>query len=126
MTNALFKCLTCENIFRSRAKLKDHVKHDHQSSINIKFQDGDVVQIKRGEDNAFKCKCGKGFKLPVSLQRHGKNCKGELIAREEEERGAELMDASDLDASENMNMNDRVMPIDCIGTRISLEKADYR
>ena len=103
MTNALFICITCNNIFRNHSELNYHVKRDHQSSIKIKFQNGGVTEVKRAEDNTFKCKCGKIFKLPDSLRRHARICRDELTEQEEDEREAELMDMDDSDASESLN-----------------------
>jgi len=89
----------------------------------IKFPDGNVTKVERAENNTFKCKCGKSFMHPESLRRHAKNCRDELVEQEEE---VELMDIDDSDASELIGMDDRVLPVDCIGMQISREKADYR
>src|SRR5436190_12075861 len=110
MTNTLFTCTTCNNIFRSRSDLNYHVKRDHQSSVKVKFQNGGVTQVKRGEDNTFKCKCEKSFKLPDSLRRHAKRCNSELTEIEEDEGEKVLMDVDDCDVSES---DDRVVPADC-------------
>ena len=78
-----------------------------------------MAEVKRAEDNTFKCKCGKRVRLPDSLRRHAKRCNGELT--ESEERA--LMDVlEDSDASESMNMDDRIVPADCFGSLISYEK----
>jgi hypothetical protein len=123
MTNALLTCVTCNNIFRNRSELNYHVKRDHQSAVKVKFQHGGVAEVKRAEDNTFKCKCGKRLRLPDSLRRHAKGCNGELT---EPEEGA-LMDVlEDSDVSESMDMDDRVVPADCIGALISQESADCR
>jgi uncharacterized C2H2 Zn-finger protein len=119
MTNTLLKCTKCNNIFRSRHDLDNHVKRDHQSLVKIKFQNGEVTEVKRAEDNTFKCKCGKSFKLPDSLRRHARTCRGELTEQEEDERQAELMDIDDSDASELLDLNDRVVPADCYGALFS-------
>src|SRR5947207_841146 len=113
MTNALLKCIKCNDIFRTRHDLEYHVKHDHQSLVKVKFQNGGVTEVKRAEDNTFKCKCGKSFKLPDSLRRHAKRCNDELMEPEENEGEDVLMD--DTDASESMDMDDRVIPADCFG-----------
>src|SRR5262245_57477309 len=110
MKNTLFTCDICKEIFKDHTDLKNHIRRHHQSMVKVKFPSGDVAEIKRAEDNTFKCKCGKGFKLPNSLHRHAKVCNNELIEQEEE---AELMDMDDFDASEQMNMDNRIMPIDC-------------
>ena len=124
MTNALLKCIKCNDIFRTRHDLEYHVKRDHQSSVKVKFQNGDVTEVKRAEDNTFKCKCEKSFKLPDSLRRHAKRCNDELTEPEEdeEEEGA-LMDVlEDSDASESMDVDDRIILADCFGALISYEK----
>ena len=122
MTNALLTCITCKDIFRSCYDLNNHVRRYHQSSVKVKFQNGDVAEVKRGEDNAFKCKCGKSFKLPDSLRRHAKGCNGELIESEEDEEERVLMDVDDYDALQSMNIDDRIVPADCFGALISYEK----
>jgi len=121
MTNALLKCITCNDIFRTRHDLEYHVKRDHQSSVKVKFQNGDVTEVKRAEDNTFKCKCGKSVKLPDSLRRHARTCRGELTDPEQIEREPELMDV-DSDASESLIADARVIPADCFGTLICYEK----
>ena len=125
MKNTLFTCITCKNIFRNRSELNYHVKRNHQSNVKVIFQNGDVSEIERAEDGMFKCKCGKSFQYPDSLRRHAKNC-NDRLAEIEEEREVESMNVDDSDASEPIDVDDRVMPIDCIGTRISHEKADCR
>ena len=122
MTNALFKCIKCSDIFRSRHDLNNHVKSDHQSSVKVKFQNDAVTEIKKAEDNTFKCTCGKSFKLANSLRRHAKNCNDELSELKQNEREVESMEIDDSDASESMNMNDRVIRVDCFGPLISREK----
>ena len=64
MTSTSFTCTICNIIFRNRTDLNFHVKHIHQSLIKIKFQNGDVVEVKRAEDNTFKCK-KKTFSIPT-------------------------------------------------------------
>ena len=122
MTRALFTCTKCNKIFRNRHGLDYHVKRDHRSSIKIKFQNGEVIEVKRAEDNIFKCKCGKTFKLPDSLRRHAKRCNNESTESYEEEVEVELMNISDSDASESMDVDDRIIPVDCFGALISHEK----
>jgi uncharacterized C2H2 Zn-finger protein len=123
MTNALLTCITCKDIFRSRNDLNNHVKRHHQSSVKVKFQNGGVTEVKKGEDGKFKCKCGKSFKLPDSLRRHAKGCNGELTEPEEDEEEGALMDVlEDSDASESMDVDDRIIPADCFGALISYEK----
>jgi uncharacterized C2H2 Zn-finger protein len=122
MTNALLKCTKCSDIFRNRHDLNNHVKSDHQSSVKVKFQNGGVTEVKRAEDNMFKCKCGKSFKLANSLRRHGKECNGELTESAEDEEERMLMDVDDFDASESLIADARVIPADCFGELISYEK----
>jgi len=80
-----------------------------------------VTEVKRAEDNTFKCKCGKSVKLPDSLRRHARTCRGELTDPEQIEREPELMDV-DSDASESLIADARVIPADCFGTLICYEK----
>jgi uncharacterized C2H2 Zn-finger protein len=119
MKNALFTCAVCKDIFRNRTDLKNHVRRDHQSAVKVKFQTGGMTEVKRAEDNTFKCKCGKGFKLPNSLRRHAKGCNGELPESEENEEEGVLMNVDDSDASESMDIDDSVIPADCFGALIS-------
>jgi uncharacterized C2H2 Zn-finger protein len=122
MKNTLFTCTICKDIFRNRTDLKNHVRRDHQSAVKVKFQNGAVTEVKRAKDNTFKCKCGKSFKLPDSLRRHAKGCNGELTEPEEDEEEGALMDVlEDSDASESMNVDERVVPADCFGALISHE-----
>jgi uncharacterized C2H2 Zn-finger protein len=122
MKNALFTCAVCKDIFRNRNDLKNHVKRDHQSSVKVKFQNGGVTEVKKREDGSFKCKCGKSFRVPGSLQRHAKRCNGELAELEQDEREAGSMEVDDSDASESMDVDDRVVRADCFGALISHEK----
>lgn len=126
MAPTLPTCITCNNIFRTRHELEYHVKRDHQSSVKVKFQNDDVVEIKRTQDNTFKCRCGKSFKLPDSLRRHTKGCNNKLMEQEEENGGIELMDIDDFDAPESSNRDDRIVPADYFGSLISHENADCR
>jgi uncharacterized C2H2 Zn-finger protein len=122
MTNALLKCTKCNDIFRNRHDLNNHVKSDHQSSVKVKFQNGGVTEVKRAVDNTFKCKCGKSFKLANSLRRHAKECNDELAESAEDEEERVLMDVDDSDASESLITDARVIPADCFGALISYEK----
>jgi len=92
----------------------------------VKFQNGGITKVKRAEDNTFKCQCGKAFKLANSLCRHAKGCSGELTEREDDDkRGAESVDGNESDASEHMDVDNRVIdriPNDCFGTLIPHEK----
>jgi uncharacterized C2H2 Zn-finger protein len=126
MSSTLLTCITCNDIFRSRPELNYHVRREHQSSVKIKYQNGVVAEVKRGEDNTFKCKCGKSVALPDSLQKHAKRCNDESMELEENEDEAMLMDVDDSSASESVNAEDRMIPADCFGMRISHEKANCR
>ena len=126
MKNTLFTCATCNDIFGSRPDLNNHVRRDHQSSVKVKFRNGGVTEVKKTEDNTFKCKCGKRFKFPDSVRRHAKGCDGGLAEQREKENMAELMNVEDSDASESMNVNDRVIPVDCFGALILIKITDSR
>ena len=100
MTNALLTYTTCNDIFRSRYDLSNHVRLEHQPLVKVKFQNGSVTEVKLGEDGTFKCECGKDFKFPSSFKRHVKGCSGQLIesnkGREEDmQMSGEGSDASD-------------------------------
>jgi uncharacterized Zn-finger protein len=119
MTNTLLTCTTCDNTFRSRHDLNYHVRRDHQTSVKIKFQTGDATEVKKGEDNRFKCKCGKKFKLPDSLRRHAKSCNDEEGNGDEEDT-----QTHDSDASNSLDLDEDEVdetPIDCYGALISGE-----
>jgi uncharacterized C2H2 Zn-finger protein len=126
MRNTLFTCITCDDIFRTHPDLKKHVRHKHQSVVKVKFQTGRVAEVKKGADGTFKCTCGKGFKIPWSLQKHAKECSNELTESKEDGMNAELMDVDDSDASESLIADARVIPADCFGALISYESADCR
>lgn len=126
MAPTLPTCITCNIIFRTRHELEYHVKHDHQSSVKAKFQNGDVVEIKRTQDNTFKCRCGKSFKLPDSIRKHAKNCIDESMEQGENEEQEVLMNIDDSDVVESMDVDDRIIPADCFGWLISHETADCR
>src|SRR5271169_4803414 len=129
MTNALLTCIKCNNIFRSHHDLDNHVKRDHQSSVKVKFQSGAVTEVKKGEDDTFKCKCGKSFKVPGSLQRHAKDCNDEAMRSHEDEEEDVQMSEGISDASESAELNKEEFddtPIDCFGTLISRELVNCR
>jgi hypothetical protein len=122
MINMLFIYIIYNNIFRNYSELNYHVKCDHQSLIKIKFQNDDVIEVKRAKDNIFKYKYGKIFKFPNSLYKHVKRYNNELIELEENEEERVLMNIlEDFDASESMNMNEKIIPIDCFDALISYE-----
>ena len=122
MRNTVFTCAVCNDIFRTRPDLNNHVRHKHQSVVKVKFQTGRVAEVKKGADGTFKCTCGKGFKFPWSLQKHVKECDDESTESHKEEAEVELMDINDSDASESIDMDDKIIPIDCFGVLISHEK----
>ena len=125
MTNALFTCVTCDKIFRSRSNLTYHVKRDHQSLVNVKFENGTMTEVKKGEDGMFTCKCRKRFKLSVTLRKHANNCRGE--SSEQEYTHMEDVDMLE-EVSGVLNMEDHddgsisYTPVDCFGMLISHEK----
>jgi len=128
MTNALLTCITCNDIFRSRHDLNNHVRRAHQSSVKVKFQSGGVTEVIKAEDNTFKCKCGKSFKIPHSLRRHAKDCNDEARSHENEEEDVQMSEGCS-DASENANYNEGTIddsPVDCFGALISQEFANCR
>ena len=105
--------------------MNNHVRRDHQSAVKIKFQNGGVTEVKRAEDNTFKCKCGKRFKLPVTLRRHAKSCRGELAEPEQAEREVSMMD----DTLESMDFNDDVIndiPVNCYSALFHVKLANCR
>ena len=118
MKNTLFTCFICKDIFRNRNDMNNHVRRYHQSMVKVKFQNDDVVEVKRGADHKFKCTCEKSFELSWPLQRHAKGC-NKLTELEENEKEIELMNVDDSDASESMNMNNKIIPADCFGALIS-------
>ena len=107
MTDAPLTCTACDNIFRNRHDLNNHVRGGDQSSVQLKFNNGSVTKIKR-DDDTFKCMCGKSLKLPWSIQRHAKNCKGEMRVSEEAEGGDRRMREGDSYTSECLDFNEEV------------------
>jgi len=121
MTNSLLSCTVCKQSFRGRTTLNNHVRREHQSLVKVKFQNGRVVEIKRGGDNAFKCGCDKLFKHPLSLKKHAKECNGESTSVDNGSIDEDISgEEEDLDASESSSeLDDNRMddiPADCIGT----------
>jgi hypothetical protein len=106
--------------------MSNHVKSSHQSSVKVKYQNGVVAEVKRAEDNTFKCKCGKSVSLPNSLHRHAKICNDASVELEENEDEIVLMDVDDSNTLESMSAEDRIIPTDCFGMRISHENTDCR
>jgi uncharacterized C2H2 Zn-finger protein len=124
MTNALLTCVTCDEIFRNRSDLTYHVKRDHQSLVNVKFENGTVTEVKKGEDGMFTCKCRKRFKLSVTLRKHAKSCRGESSEKEYTDMEDVDMLEGVSDASDVMDHDDALISdtsIDCFGALISHE-----
>ena len=122
MRNALFIYIICNDIFRTHPNLKNDVRCKHQSAVKIKFQMSCMAEVKKEADGTFKCTCGKGFKIPSSLQKYMRRCDNESIELYEEEVEAELIDISDSNTSESMDMDGRIIHIDCFSVLISHEK----
>jgi len=72
----LLRCTVCDEIFRSRSGLNNHVRRTHQLSVKVQFNNGEVRNIQKGYGDVFTCVCGKEFKHPISLRRHSKICIG--------------------------------------------------
>jgi hypothetical protein len=126
MMIGLFSCNECNEIFRTRTALENHVRAIHQPSVKVKFLNGDAMEIKRANDGEFKCDCGRGFKLPYSMQKHAKICSGQRtddvpIDENLTESGdeSEMSDLSELDAAADE------LPADCFGIIIQ-NFIDYR
>ena len=84
-----------------------------------------MMEAKRGEDNAFKCKCGKIFKLPDSLRRHAKSWTGKLAESEQ----AKEVNAIDSDVSESLDLYNKVVdntPANCYGTLFHVKSANCK
>jgi hypothetical protein len=118
MTNALLTCISCKDTFRNRYELNYHVKRYHQSSVKVKYENGRVTEVKKGDDGTFKCQCGKRFKAPTSLRKHAKNCRHE--SSEDVNMLEEVSDASDMMDDDDASISDT--PVDCFGALISREK----
>ena len=119
-------CVSCKKIFRSRDDLKNHVRRDHQSSVTVTFLCGRTAIIKRGEDGMFKCGCEKRCRLPNSMQRHAKSCKGESERQLEKEENAESVSEEEIDISEPMNREVDDIPDDCFGNCFLMKLTDCR
>ena len=81
-----------------------------------------MIEVKKAKNDTFKCKYEKSFKLPNSLRRHARTCKNKLIDLEQIERESELIDINDSDISELLNLNDKIISVDCFDAIISHEK----
>jgi hypothetical protein len=119
MHNALLSCKTCGDLFRLKSALKNHVRREHQSLVKVKFKNGSAGEVKKGTDGAFKCQCGKTFKLPMSLQTHAKECNDQSIAiRRVEEEDVMMLEADVDDAESSCSEIRQDTPIDCFGAPI--------
>lgn len=116
MTTLLY-CRLCNELLRSRTLLNNHVRRVHQSTVKVRFQNGEVREIQKGRDGSFTCNCGKVFKHPISVRQHGKQCIGTEL-----ENNCELDNGTS--GSEDLmsedSMNNSVVPEagelgDCIG-----------
>jgi uncharacterized C2H2 Zn-finger protein len=117
--SALLSCTSCHQLFRSRSALNNHVRRNHQSSVKVQFRNGNVAEIKRGNDNAFKCNCGKIFKLPISLQKHTKDCSEKVASCYGDLNDVDMLDEEDdSDVSESCESDNNCVneiPADCFG-----------
>ena len=79
MINMLIIYITCKNIFRNQFELNYHIKYYHQILIKIKFNNEHIMMFKKCENETFKCKYGKNFKIFIFIWKHIKICKNESI-----------------------------------------------
>ena len=66
-------------MFRKRSGLDYYIKRHYQILVKVKFNNKYIMKIKKYKDDMFKCKCGKSFKIPTSIQKHIKSYKSKLI-----------------------------------------------
>src|SRR5579871_3730605 len=105
----LLNCNVCDELFRTRTSLNNHVRRVHQSCVNIKFGNGQFKEVHKGMDGTFLCECGRKFKHPISLRSHAKKCNGH----------SELdYNIDDLSSSEILIDEITEELGDCIGNRI--------
>src|SRR5579862_1923693 len=71
---ALHACDSCDKTFRTRSRLSNHNRKEHQPHVKVKFLNGTVTEIMRGSDGTFSCQCGRVFSHPGSLHTHAKQC----------------------------------------------------
>lgn len=124
MNKVSLSCKICGELFRKESLLKNHVRRDHQSLVKVKFRNGGMTEVKKRDDDMFKCNCGKSFTLPTSLQRHARDCNGDIVDGERIEGEDVSMKEGDSVASEatilqEEDVNDT--PMDCFGALISCE-----
>ena len=116
MADKLLSCTVCQERFRHRSTLKNHVEREHQASVRVTFANGITSIIKKGSDDSFKCNCGQTFSLPNSLRRHAKGCVGDIVDITMATGDAVM----DRDATENednemeVDTGNDVIPFDCI------------
>ena len=67
MINILLIYITCNNIFRNHLNLIYHIKYNYQLLIKVKFQNEDMIKIKKKENNIFKYIYEKRFKILILL-----------------------------------------------------------
>lgn len=108
MVNALLSCSVCKQLFRSTTALRNHVRRQHQTSVKVKYRNGLVREIRRGDDDAFKCGCGKTLKHPLSLHKHVKQCNDELTTPDEVIEQDMSPEENYSDASESAESDDNV------------------
>ena len=117
MTGGLLSCTACNEIFRTRSALNNHVRSKHQLSVTVKFNNGSATEIQRGNNDAFNCGCGRSFKLPYSMQKHARLCSGESASAEDasvDEHDAESEGESDASESNDDDAGNDI-PEDCFG-----------
>jgi len=69
-----WQCRGCERQFETRGKRDAHTRKEHQKvTTNINGMRGNDGTMRR-DGEKFRCKCGKEFLHPSSLQRHSKRC----------------------------------------------------
>jgi len=117
--SVLLCCTNCKELFKSRTALNNHVRYSHQLTVKVRFSNGIVREITKGENNIFTCNCGKVFRHPRSLLRHTKQCDGALDNVVELNDGVEFTDS--ISQSENSITENETREVedlgDCIGTQ---------
>jgi len=80
----IVQCHVCHQTFTRGSMLKDHIKKIHQRLTTVTFSNGSIVNVERGEDGAFLCRCNRRFTVPSTLRRHAKWCNARLEMRGED------------------------------------------
>ena len=71
------KCDKCpELVFDLPSSLKNHIKRDHQTSVNTKYRSGLTIVIEREADGKFMYTCGRSYGFSGAIRRHTKDCDG--------------------------------------------------